>query len=379
MPNIIILEAIQTVAGGQRVLLDLLPAINSAYAVTVAVPGPGPLADALHDLQIATVTLPIPRLSLVRKTPRDMLTLIASTPRLALALRSLIQRTGAELVYANSSPTFPWGTLGAALAGRPMIWHSHNNLDDRKSLLLARALAGLPSVKHIIGASASAADQFQQPGKSIVIRSGVDLLRFAPSPDLRQRFRAQLNIESHTPLIGLLGDFIPLKRQNIFLSAATQVRALHSHAVFVLVGAVRPNPESLAFQRSLQPLLEASGARVLPWPEDLVSLLNALDLLVIASTTETGPLVLFQALACGVPVITTPTGHAPELLRNSVSGRLFGFDDVGDLADNLLGWLNEPEQHSAMQRGARQLAVTELDLNVTRQKVLDVLRGMNRN
>jgi hypothetical protein len=47
---------------------------------------------------------------------------------------------------------------------------------------------------------------------------------------------------------------------------------------------------------------------------DLPAVLNAFDLLVVASERETGPLVLLEALATGVPVVSTPVGYAPDLL-----------------------------------------------------------------
>ncbi|MCL5998015.1 MAG: glycosyltransferase [Chloroflexi bacterium] len=371
--HILFLEALPTIAGGQRVLLDLLPALCAEFDVTVAIPGPGPLAEALSELRVATTALPIQRFSLIRKTLKDVLAFAASTPRLSMTLRSLIRRTHVDLVYANSAPTFPWGTLGAALAGKPVVWHSHNNLGDGKSLLLARALAGLPSVHRIIGAAASAIDQFGQPGKSLVIRSGVDLARFAPSAEKRAQCRGALNIPESQPLIGILGDFIPLKRQDDFLRAAQQVQAQYPIARFAVVGAVRPTPESQAYYQSLAPLLAQTNALALPWPDDLTALLNALDAVTIASTMETGPLVLFQGLACGVPVISTPVGHAPDLLRESDAGSLFPVGDDAALCQLMLRLLRHPERRHAIQTAARKLAEEQLDLRRTQQKVIGLL------
>jgi glycosyltransferase involved in cell wall biosynthesis len=373
MQPIIILEAISTIAGGQRVLLDLMPALKTVFNVTVIVPGPGPLTDALCDMHVATTTLPIPRYSLVTKSPKDMLAFAVSTPRLALLLGTLLRRTGADLVYANSAPTFPWGTLGAALARRPIVWHSHNNLGDGKSLLLARLLASLPTVKRIVGASSSSITQFKQPTKSMVIRSGVDLEHFSPSESVRRSFRSNLAIRPETPLIGLLGDFIPLKRQDVFLRAAQRVQTLHPEARFVIVGSVRPNPESLLYRQSIELLLGQVNIIVLRWPDDIPSLIVALDLLVIASTTETGPLVLFQALACGVPVISTPVGHAVAFLNQGAAGELYPVDDVEALATVLLKWLDTPEKHSEMKLAARKIAVTELDIKSTQNSVIKTL------
>ena len=376
MSHILFLEAIPVIAGGQRVLLDLLPTLHREFEITVAVPGPGLLAEAVQQLGVSVVYLPAPTYGLVKKSWRDMAAFTISVPQLSLALASMARRLGIDLIYANSGPTFPWGTLGAALSRRPIIWHSHNILTDGKSLWLTRNLADWPVVRQIIGTSSEAAAQFKQPDKSTVITIGVDLEKFSPSPDQGMQLRTKLNILPSALTIGLLGDFIPLKRQHVFLQAALQAQSYFPDLRMVLVGAERPTIESQIYRCSLETWLNQTNASVLAWSdEDLVAVFNALDLVVIASTTETGPLVLFQALACGVPVLSTPVGHASMLLAGmSAPGGLFVIDDVNDLSNKLIGILQMPKQLQGMRQTARQLALTHLDLRLAQQRVTELIR-----
>lgn len=55
------------------------------------------------------------------------------------------------------------------------------------------------------------------------------------------------------------------------------------------------------------------------------------DCVVITSSTEAGPLPLFEAMACGIPVISTPVGWAPRLIDHGVTGVLV--DDVPSLRE----------------------------------------------
>jgi glycosyltransferase involved in cell wall biosynthesis len=376
----ICLEALPMVAGGQRVLIDLMPALTGQFDVTVIVPGDGPLANGLRACGARVIFAPMADYTLVKKGWRDLLNFAIETPRLAVGLQKIIREHQAEIVYANSSRTFIWGTLGARLAGRSIIWHVHNLLGDSKTLGLVRMLAQTKTVRKIICTSSAAADQFpQQRDKTAVVSPGVDLNHFTPSPDARAAIRAELGIRLDSPVAGIVGDLIPLKGQTVFVQAAAQVAQRVPGAVFLIVGEARPDDESRQYQRSLQTSIERQPANIqqLGFRSDIANVLNALDALVVASTTETGPLALLEALACGVPVISTPVGRAPDLLSDGTCGQLFPIGDATALADQLIGLLSHVDRRAAMSRAARERAIDELSLETYQQRVITAIGQAN--
>ncbi|MDE3088148.1 MAG: glycosyltransferase family 4 protein [Chloroflexota bacterium] len=372
MNRILFLEALPTISGGQRVLIDLMPALVQQFDATVLVPAEGPLADALRAAGARVTVLPMADYTLVDKRGRDVFTFIVDTPRLALALARLVRQEDARLVYVNNSRAFIWGTLGARLSGRPAIWHAHNIFGDSKTRALVSWFARMKTVRHIICPSDAAAAQFaRQRDKVVVVPSGVDLAGFAPSLDARAAKRTELGIASNARVVGIIGDLIPLKGQDIFIQAAMQVARQSPETTFLIVGNARPTDESQHYQAALQSAIRhsPSAIRLLGFQPDIVALLNALDVLVVASRTETGPLVLLQALACGVPVVSTPVGMAPRLLRDGACGRLFSIDDAAALAEALADLIHRPDALAAMRGAARQRAVAELDLKRTQARI----------
>lgn len=359
-PGILFLEALPTIAGGQTVLLNLVPALIEEFRLAALLPGEGPLAAALRQAGVTCFFAPIGRYSLLRKSPRDVVAYSARTPLLAWRTAQLIRRWDAALVYANSGPTFLWGALAAQLTARPLIWHHHSLLADSKTLALVRAAARLPAVRTIICASTAAQAQLAAPHpKSVTIPNGVDIARFRPDPAARVQLRRTLGIAAATPVVGMVGDLLPLKRQDTLLAARPLLLPEFPDLCIIFVGDARPDDaESKLYADQLT---RAGCAQVLFLGRraDLPDLLNIFDVLVVASERETGPLVLLEALATGVPVISTPVGRAPELLTQPM---LFPIGDASALAQRLQRLLAAADVRAQAGVDARSLAEQRLSL-----------------
>lgn len=366
-PGILFLEALPTLAGGQTVLVNLISALRQQYRLAALLPGEGALATALRAVGVTCFFAPVGRYSLMRKSLRDVVVYAARTPLLTWRTAGLIRSWGADLVYANSGPTFLWGALAAQLTGRPMVWHHHNLLADGKTLRLVQTAARLPAVRRIICVSAAAQAQFPSAAaKTVVIRNGVDTQKFQPDPAARTRVRAELGIPAEAAVVGMVGDLIPLKGQDTLLAALPALAAEFPNLWTILVGDVRDDDgESARYAARLRTLTTAQ-VKLIGRRGDLPAVLNACDLLVVASERETGPLVLLEALATGVPVISTPVGYAPDLLP---PGALFPVGDTGALAARLRDWLRDPVRLHAAGARARTLACAQLSIERMRRQV----------
>lgn len=377
MPRrVLFLEVLTTIAGGQRALLELMPLLSRRFEVLAVLPGEGPLAKALRACGVQLDFLTMRSFTLVEKNWRDVLNFILDTPRLILELRRIARRESSNLVYINSSRAFIWGTLGAWLGGLPVIWHAHNVLGDSKTRALVDLLAGLPTVRKIMCPSDPAAVQFaRHRAKVVVVPYGIDLDRFAPSKEMRTQERMQLGIAPTAPVVGIIGDLIPLKGQDIFVQAAVQAAPQLPGAVFLIIGGARSSAESHRFQADLESTIRNAPCdiRLLGARSDIAELVNALDVSVVASTTETGPLVLLQALACGVPVVSTPVGMAVQLLGDGACGSMFPVNDSRLLAEKLVQLLSQPELRTRMSQAARQRAVEQIDLTKFRTRVAEII------
>lgn len=94
--------------------------------------------------------------------------------------------------------------------------------------------------------------------------------------------------------------------------------------------------------------------------------------------TEGTPLVLVEALAMGIPVVSTVHADIPEIVKDGVSGFLVPERDAGALAERLIHLVEHPESWEAMGRAGRE-HVTE-QFNASRQfdKLMEIYSGLIR-
>jgi glycosyltransferase involved in cell wall biosynthesis len=363
-PRLLILESLATIAGGQAALLNLAPYLGQTHDLLALLPGEGPLTEALRQAGVRCFFAPLGSYTLVHKTAGDVFNYALRFPWLALSAWRLVMRERVNLVYANSTRTFAWGTLAATLAGRPIIWHQHNLLADRKTLMLVERIGQWRTVRRVIAASQAAATQFPTlQSKMVVIPNGIDTTFFHPDLAARARVRDEFSIPRDAFVAGIVGDLIPLKGQHMLLEAA-QLGIAGAH--YLIVGSARPgDAESCSYEAHLR---QIAGEHVIftGRRHDLPDVLNALDLLVVASERETGPLVLLEALACGVPAISTPVGRAPEILPPEA---LFPIGDPASLISRLQYWLADRQRLQAVGHAARSLAEKHLSAEIFRARI----------
>ena len=78
--------------------------------------------------------------------------------------------------------------------------------------------------------------------------------------------------------------------------------------------------------------------------QEVAELINKSRILVMPSYNEGGPRVVLEAMACGVPVLATPVGIVPDLLKNGSGGEIIAWE-ADDIASKAKGLLNDPKKY----------------------------------
>jgi len=148
-----------------------------------------------------------------------------------------------------------------------------------------------------------------KPRRWDVIPNGFDLTRFRPDSAARSAVRDELGIPSDAAVIGLVARFDPLKGHGTFLRAAAQLLGSNPSTHFVLVGAgVETNNPFLS--DLIDELGISSQVHLMGERSDAARITATFDIATCSSTGEGFPNIIGEAMASGVPVVTTDVGDA---------------------------------------------------------------------
>lgn len=182
--------------------------------------------------------------------------------------------------------------------------------------------------------------------------NGVDTTRFYPFNN-KLYARKRLGIYSNSKLIGYSAKFTSnnggRKGVDIFQEAIKLSASMGCKFGVLITGPgwddIVREIESYGIEVHYRPFL----------PERLMpNLYNALDLYVVTSRIEGGPVPLLESMACGVPVITTPVGIAKEYINHNVNGLIIPIDNAQATAKAISHLLRDPELSKQLGDAALQ-------------------------
>lgn len=192
-----------------------------------------------------------------------------------------------------------------------------------------------------------------------VIPNGFDTARLRPDPDARQALRASLGLGDDALVIGMLARLDPQKDHPNFLRMAAEVAAALPQARFLLVGRGMDGAEAL--QAQAQALGLGDRIHWLGQRSDIVAVLSAMDVFCLSSRSEGFPNVLAEAMACGVPAVSTDCGDAALILGDR--RHIAPIEDAAALAARVLAVARLPTaQRLALGAAQRERVRREFDI-----------------
>jgi glycosyltransferase involved in cell wall biosynthesis len=283
---------------------------------------------------------------------------VARVMRLAHAFRG-----GAfDLVHSFLIDTNPYTFFAGRLAGIRRFLASNRNVSLTRgpvrrridSVVFRKADSVVVNALAVRDFTAAhfgiAEDRFQ------VVYNGVDL----------ERFRPETGIPSGRPAIGTIGSLHPKKNPALFGEVCVAVRARFPDVRCIHVGGGELRDELAA---RFGAAVEFRGTSF-----DVERFLPSLDVFLLTSDREGCPNVLLEAMACGVPCVSTDAGGAPEVLRDGVSGFIVPRGDAGALVDRTLRLLGEPELRRAIGGAARHRVEERFSIRRMVEEFVDLYR-----
>ena len=286
--------------------------------------------------------------------------------------------------------------MRAWLAGHPcQVMNSHSSTDSWLAALALVGLAGRPVLVRTRHISAAIPDNiatrwlYQTATRHIVttgerlreqlirdngfrpeavtsVPTGIDLARYAPAD--RAQAKAKLGIDPANACVGIVATLRSWKGHRYLVEAFAGLADKNARLLMVGDGPGRDNLKAQVAQLGIEDrvLMPGNQADVAPW-------LHAMDVFALPSYANEGvPQALMQAMAAGVPVISTDVGSIGELVRHEVTGLMVEAQNAGALraaVERLLA-------HAALSGKLAEAARTHVQAHYSREQMLDAMEAL---
>jgi glycosyltransferase involved in cell wall biosynthesis len=250
--------------------------------------------------------------------------------------------------------------IGSAVEpAKPWTWsftmHGPTEFHDLRHFRLAEKTESASFVVCISDFARSQLMSVTDPGRwerLHVIHVGIPVDQFTRAHDR--------NGSGHTPVILYIGRLVPEKGQTVLLEAVARLteRGIDVELQLAGEGALRPELERSAARLDIADRVTFLGA---VGQEELRDLYERAAIFCLPSFAEGVPVVLMEAMAMGLPVVTTRIAGIPELVEHERSGILVAPGRADELTDSLAALLEEPELRRNLGANGRHAVAAGFD------------------
>jgi len=293
---------------------------------------------------------------------------------------------GTELIeIIDRGPLDPrvfWQTWRLCRRLRPAIWHGHDYKTNLLGLLLVRSgcLMRLVTTVHGWGVQASrtalyyridklclpyyqhvycvSQDQLEacreigvRDDALFLLDNAIDLETFSRRRNQSQARRNDMAVSAGHYLVGAMGRLSAEKGFDLLIRAVARRIATGDPIELVIAG---DGDQRASLLRLIRDLGVEDRIRLLGFCEDTIRFYEGLDLFVLSSLREGLPNVLLEAMAIGVPILSTRVAGVPRLLQHDENGWLVDCGDEDALAESLGRLVSDPAARQRLAKAGRE-------------------------
>jgi glycosyltransferase involved in cell wall biosynthesis len=273
----------------------------------------------------------------------NSLSSLRKVPAVLRELNKIIQEFQPSLVHLHSLSMTPYIHLLRMRYQIPFVstYHAEPSPSPKKAKIVKFTHRILPNLfgDRFIAISSELHQIFNQslgvPEQRIkLIYHGVDSDYFRPpSPQERIAAREQFGLKENDRVVCLIGRLCPKKGHRVLIDAMANLEIRNCPVVALLAGKNYLDEleqiQEIVSHHNLDAAVHFLGM------VDPRAVLWASDVLVLPSQTEAFPLVIIEAMLCGIPSIRTPTSGANDQIQDGVNGFIIPFENSNALAEKI--------------------------------------------
>lgn len=184
--------------------------------------------------------------------------------------------------------------------------------------------------------------------KKRIVHLGTDTSKFRP-PDNKKDIKRKIGINPEHTVIGFSGRIGREKDLVTLYRAFLRLRKSYDRLILLIIG---------KGVQELRIMLESKkDVIVVEYADNIVPYLQAMDIYVMPSLTETSSLSTMEAMSCGIAVVSTPVGHIKDYIKDSYNGFFFNKQNPYELSKKLAVLLDDKKLRANMGENARKTII----------------------
>lgn len=191
------------------------------------------------------------------------------------------------------------------------------------------------------------------PNKISTIINGTDLERFGFDAEAKAKIRKEFSIPDSAFVVGTVGRLYPEKNHRLLIESVNDSLSKDFQLMIVGEGGERANLEKWIATLPCKAFIHLVGLR-----QDIPQVLSAFDVFALSSKNEGLPIVLLEAMATGLPVVSTAVGGIPDLVKSGQHGLLVPTEDVKGFGAALLELKDSKDKCKGYGASGKQFVMT---------------------
>jgi glycosyltransferase involved in cell wall biosynthesis len=330
---------------------------------TVVLPDePGDAGVRLRKAGIDVIELPLNRLR-ARPDPFLQARFVGGFIADVWRIRRLIRERRIDLVEIDGLINTQ-GAIAARLEQVPVVWQL---LDTRAPVTLRRLLT--PVVLRLSDSvmSTGLAVAKMHPGiealngRLVPFFPPVNTSGFRPNLEGRAALREELGIPSDAFVAGTVANLTPQKGLEHLVAAAERVRWVEPSLRFAIFG--RAMETQGEYEESIRAAARAADILIADPGDRVAGFLQVLDVFLMTAgpRSEGISTTVLEAMASGIPVVTTDVGALSEAVEHGVTGLVVQPLDIDGIADAVTRLVRDPNLRTSIAQLSRARAVRLFD------------------
>ncbi|MGO4108822.1 glycosyltransferase [Paenibacillus sp. YAF4_2] len=312
------------------------------------------------SIQIISMIKPVAYLDELKELDVPIMTLDMQKgipdPRALLKLRKLIKAFKPDIVHSHLVHANIMARAVRLLVRIPVLICTAHNINEGGKLREWLYRITDPLCELTTNVSQEAVNRYvaikaAPEHKIIFVPNGINMDKFAGNPDDGAAIREELQLGSRYIWLAV-GRFVPEKDYGNMLQSFAEVLRTKPDSALLIAGI---GPERLEAEQLAETLGLAEHVQFLGIRTDIPKLMHAADGYLMSSQWEGLPIVLLEAAASALPVVTTNVGGNSEVVHDEVNGYLVPHSDSRRLAaamDKLMSLT--PDERTRMGESGRQ-------------------------